>query len=151
MIQNEQQVIEIIQDILDTLGMRLYDIRFNHVANMIRIFIDRASGSITIADCKKANQLIMNALNHTEGVGSLYSLEVSSPGIERPLKRHEHFLWAVGKTIYVDAGEYKIQGYLRDTHPDGIIVATGDGEKFINYRTIVKANVVEDQVYGKRR
>jgi ribosome maturation factor RimP len=151
MIQNEQQVISTIHGVLDSLNMRLYDIHFNHVAKMIRIFIDRESGSITIADCKKANQLIMSVLDQTEGIRASYSLEVSSPGIERSLKRPEHFAWAVGKTIYVYTGKDKIKGYLRDTHPDGIVVATQDGEQFIRFNAIVKANVVEDLVYDKRR
>lgn len=151
MIQNEQQVIGTIQSVLDSLNMRLYDIQFNHVTRMIRIFIDRESGSVTIADCRKANQLIMSTLVQTEGIGATYSLEVSSPGIERQLKRPEHFAWAVGKTIYVDTGKGKIKGYLRDTHPDGVVVATQDGEQFVQFNTIVKANVVEDLVYGKRK
>lgn len=151
MIQNEQQVISTIQGVLDPLDMRLYDIHFNHVAKMIRVFIDRESGSITIADCKKANQSIMSALDQIEGIRASYSLEVSSPGIGRPLKRPEHFTWAVGKTIYVDAGKDKIKGYLRETHPDGIVVATQDGEQFIRFNTIVKANVVEDLAYDRRR
>jgi ribosome maturation factor RimP len=147
--KNEEHVIEIVQRVLDELDMRLYDIQFNHVNMTIRIFIDRESGSVTIADCKKANQMIMSALNDTANVPRSYSLEVSSPGVERPLKRPEHFMWAVGKTIEVDIDKSKVRGYLRDTRPRGIVVATEEGEQFIDYGSIVKAKVVEDLVYGK--
>lgn len=147
----EQQITEIVKEVLDELGLRLYDIHFNHITMMIRVFIDRECGSITIADCKKVNQKVLSALDRDEAMRAVYSLEVSSPGIERQLKRPEHFEWAVGKMIELSVGKEKIRGYLRDAGPDGIVVATDSGEQFIEFVSIMKANVVEEVAYGKRR
>jgi ribosome maturation factor RimP len=149
--QIEQQITAVVEDVLDELDMRLYDIHFNHVSMMLRIFIDRESGGITIADCKKASQKIMNALDRDEELPGSYALEVSSPGIERQLTQPKHFEWAVGKLIEVSAGKEKIRGFLRDSRQKGIVIATDDGEQFIEFISIVKAKVVEDLVYGKRR
>jgi len=149
--ENEPKIIDIVQDVLDEMGMRLYDIQFNHVTMMIRVFIDQEAGSITITDCKRVNQKILSALAGDEGIRSVYSLEVSSPGIERQLKRPDHYEWAVGKMIEVSVGKDKIRGYLRDSRPKGIVMATDSGEQFIEFISIVKAKVVEDLAYGKRR
>ena len=149
--ENENKIIAIVENILDEMDMRLYDIHFNHVSLMIRIFIDRESGSITIADCKKVSQKIMTIIERDEALPGSYALEVSSPGVERQLKRPDHFEWAVGKMIEVSAGKAKIRGYLRDSRPKGIVIATDDGEQFIEFVTIIKAKVVEDLVYDKRR
>ena len=149
--QIEQKITAVVENVLDELDMRLYDIHFNHVSMMLRIFIDRGSGSITIADCKKASQKIMSALDRDEELPGSYALEVSSPGIERHLKQPKHFEWAVGKLIEVSVEKEKIRGFLRDSRLKGIVIATDNGEQFIEFISIVKAKVVEDLVYGKRR
>ena len=149
--QIEQRISAAVEDVLDELDMRLYDIQFNHVSMMIRIFIDRGSGSVTIADCKKVSKKIMSVLDRDEELPGSYALEVSSPGIERQLKHPKHFEWAVGNMIEVSVGKKKIRGFLRDSRPRGIVVATDGGEQFIEFISIVKAKVVEDLVYGKRR
>jgi ribosome maturation factor RimP len=141
-----------IHKILDDLNLRLYDVHFNNVSRVLRIFIDRKEGGITISDCKKVSNLISRELDNLDTIDSPYTLEVSSPGIERPLKRPEHFSWAIGKMVKVDIGEKKIKGYLRAADNEGIVVAGDSGEeKVIPYASILKAKVVEESIYGKSR
>jgi len=146
-----EKIANIVKNILDDLGLRLYDLHFNHVSKTLRVFVDRKDGTITVSDCKKVSNIISKEIDEEEIMPFSYTLEVSSPGIERPLKRPEHYLWAIGKFVEIDTGSEKIKGYIRNTQRDGVIVATERGENVISYASIVKAKVVEDVEYGKRR
>lgn len=151
MAENMERVSEIMRSILDTVGFRLYDMHFNDVTRLLRVFIDKEEGGITIEDCKKVSRLISRDLD-SEGIfEGQYTIEVSSPGVERALRRQEHYVWAIGKFIEVDCGDKKLRGYLRRAQGTHIIVATDLGENTIPYASIVKAKVVEELEYDKRR
>ncbi len=146
-----EKISKIIRTVLDDLGFRLYDMHFNEISKNLRIFIDREDGGVTVSDCKRVSNIISKQIDESEVMVARYTLEVSSPGIERPLKRPEHYVWAMGKLVEIDVGDKKIRGYLRNTEKDGVVVATDRGENLVPYSAIVKAKVVEDIEYGKRR
>ena len=145
------EIIEMIENILEEYGLRFYDMQFNDVTKAFRLFIDRADGTVSIEDCKRVSRAVSRALDHSELVNFPYSMEVSSPGIERPLTKPKHFAWAKGKMVEIDTRDQKIKGYLRYTRKEGIVVATDTGESIVPYSSVVKAKVVEDLDYGKRR
>lgn len=146
-----QEIVEIIKHILDEHELRFYDLHFNEVTRTFRLFIDREDGAVSIEDCKKVSRSVNRALDHSDLVNFAYSLEVSSPGIDRPLTKPEHFHWAQGKMVEIDTGASKVKGYLRYTKKEGVVIATDGGESIIPYSSVVKAKVVEDIDYGKRR
>ncbi|MBA7515219.1 Ribosome maturation factor RimP [subsurface metagenome] len=146
-----EEISNIIKDLLDDLGLRFYDIHFNEVSKTFKIFIDKKEGGITIDDCKKVSRMISETIDDSDVIIFPYSLEVSSPGVERSLKRSEHYLWAVGKLVEIDTGDKKIRGYLRNIKKNGIMVATDLGENFVPFASILKTKVVEELEYGKRR
>jgi ribosome maturation factor RimP len=138
-----------IDTILEEMGLRLYDLHFNEVSKTLRVFIDRADGAVTVEDCRKVSKMISERFRSVDLLPYSYSLEVSSPGIERPLKRPEHFLWAVGKMIEIEHDGKKMRGYLRKTDNQGIVMASEQGEQSISYAKIDKAKVVEELAYGR--
>ena len=144
-------IIELIEHILDENELRFYDLHFNEVTRTFRLFIDREDGAVSIEDCKRVSRAVTSALDHSDLVTFTYNLEVSSPGIERPLTKPEHFIWAQGKMVEIDTGQRKVKGYLRYTKKEGIVIATDVGESIVPYSSVVKAKVVEDLDYGKRR
>lgn len=145
------EIIDLIEHILEENELRFYDLQFNEVNRTFRLFIDREDGAVSIEDCKRVSRAISRALDHSDLVNSTYSLEVSSPGIERPLTKPKHFVWAKGKMVEIDTGDHKVKGYLRYTKKEGIVIATDGGESIVPYSSVVKAKVVEDLDYGKRR
>lgn len=145
------EVVELIKRIVDEFDLRFYDLYFNKVSSSFRIFIDREDGTVSVDDCKKVSKLIARALDQSDLVTFAYILEVSSPGIARHLIRPEHFVWAQGKIVEIDTGDRKIRGYLRQTKQDGVLIATDDGESAIPYSSVLRAKVVEELDYGKRR
>jgi ribosome maturation factor RimP len=67
---------------------------------VLRIFIDK-EGGVTIADCQKVSRLTGDLIDVEETITTTYSLEVSSPGLNRVLKREEDFLKFKGRQIYL--------------------------------------------------
>ncbi|MEN0058429.1 MAG: ribosome maturation factor RimP [Bdellovibrio sp.] len=82
----------------------LYDVEFVGIGKgrTLRVFIDKEDGSISIDDCSNVSK-DLNAQLDAEDVipGEAYSLEVSTPGLDRHLKQPWHFQKAVGKKIYI--------------------------------------------------
>jgi ribosome maturation factor RimP len=145
-----EKVSNIVRELLEDLGFRLYDINFNEVSRTLRAFIDKEGRSVTVNDCKRVSNLISGKLDELDYFDFRYTLEVSSPGIERQLKRPEHYKWAMGKVVEIDIGDKKIRGYLRKVQKNGIVIGTKSGEDTIPYASIHKAKVVEEILYGKR-
>jgi ribosome maturation factor RimP len=75
-----------------------------------------------------------------------YSVEVSSPGLDRPLRTREHFADAVGHRVRVRMlGSKKLKGEVVSAGEDSVIVSAADGsETHIPYGEIVRANLIED-------
>ena len=145
------EIMELVEHILEENELRFYDLQFNEVTKAFRIFIDREDGAVSIEDCKRVSRAVSRALDHSDLLHFTYSLEVSSPGIERPLTKPKHFAWAKGKMVEIDTGDHKVKGYLRHTKKEGIVIATDGGESIVPYSSVIKAKVVEDLDYGKRR
>jgi len=140
-----------IRTIIEDFGLQFYDLHYNKVSKTLRVFIDRERGEVTVNDCKQVSNLISKELETSDSFDLSYTLEVSSPGVERPLKRPEHYSRVLGKLVEIDLGDRKVTGYLRNAQPDAITVATPAGENLIPYASILKAKVVEETLYGKRR
>jgi len=145
-----EKISNTIKEILENLELRFYDFQYNSVSKILRIFIDK-EGGVTIDDCKKTSMKISEILDNLDLIVSPYTLEVSSPGIERELKRPEHYKWAVGKFAEVILKDQRIRGYIRNAEESGVIIAASGAESLIPYSSILRAKVIEEIEYGKRR
>lgn len=96
------RVQEILGPILDSLGLFLWDIEFKGEGPrwLLRIYIDSESG-VTIEDCEAVSRDIGTALDVEDIITHSYTLEVSSPGLDRSLSRPEHFRRFIGSRIKV--------------------------------------------------
>ena len=139
----------VIEDVIQNMDLRLYDMEFNNVSRILRVYIDRHKGGVTIQDCQRASNAISRVLDGSELINFPYTLEVSSPGIERVLKKPEHYAWAKGNIVEIDTGGERINGFLRGTSKEGILVAVGASEKIIPYSSIRKAKVIEEKSHDK--
>lgn len=146
---DRERISGIVVAILEEAGLRLYDLDYNDVTRTLRVYIDREKGGVTIGDCQKVSGAISRQLDSADLIMSRYTLEVSSPGVERVLKRPEHYRWAIGKVVEIDTGEERTRGYLRAADDAGVTVTAGAGEKEIAYGSIKKAKVVEELGNGK--
>ncbi|MCB0369562.1 MAG: ribosome maturation factor RimP [Bdellovibrionales bacterium] len=91
------QVEAIAQDLAQSAGCELYDVEF--VSRTLRVFIDKEP-QVAISDCEKVSRELGERLDEQNLVpGEHYQLEVSSPGLERSLKKVWHFKKVVGKKV----------------------------------------------------
>jgi ribosome maturation factor RimP len=111
---------------------------------LMRVFIDRPGG-VDHALCERVTNVLRPYLN-------AFSLEVSSPGVERPLRTREHFERAAGRRVALRtsrdvAGRKRFRGEVVTTGERGVTVAVADGGKFdVPYDAIVRGNLIDDGV-----
>lgn len=98
----EEKVEKLLESKINELGYELYDVEYAKEGKnyFLRIFIDKEDG-IDLNDCEKVNDGIMDLLDEADYIKEQYFLEVSSPGIERVLKKQKHFDSAMGEEIEV--------------------------------------------------
>ena len=98
----EKKVEELVKPIIEGLGYELYDVEYAKEGKeyYLRIFIDKETG-ISIDDCENVNNSINDILDQADYIKEQYYLEVSSTGLEKNLRKDEHFLKQIGNEIEV--------------------------------------------------
>ncbi len=127
--------------IVESLGFEVYDIEMTK--KKITIYIDK-EGGVTINDCEAVSKNISALLDVKDPFPSSYTLEVSSPGINRKLKTKEHFLSAIGKKCLIHThfpvdNKIVFKGVLKECTDKEIVV----GETRIEFDNIKKARIDE--------
>jgi ribosome maturation factor RimP len=106
----ERETIEEVQGILAPIlreeGLELVDLEFRPSGKrwLLRVYIDK-EGGVTISNCEYVSRELSRILDVEETIEHAYTLEVSSPGLTRALKRREDFTRAVGKPVRVFTSE----------------------------------------------
>ena len=98
----EEKVEKLLEPIIENIGYELYDVEYAKEGKnyFLRIFIDNEKG-IDLNDCEKVNDAITDILDKENYIKEQYFLEVSSPGIERVLRKNKHLQQNIGKLINV--------------------------------------------------
>ena len=99
----EQKVEILLKPKIEELGYELYDVQYIKEGKdyFLRVFIDNKSG-IDLNDCEKISNEINPLLDENDFIKDAYFLEVSSPGIERVLRKDEHLKDAIGEEVEVN-------------------------------------------------
>lgn len=94
-------LVEAFRTRLETLGFDLADLRIGGTPNrpLVQVRIDCPPRNVTVEDCTRASRALEEWLDAGGPLGNRYVLEVSSPGIERPLKWHRHWVRFVGRDV----------------------------------------------------
>jgi ribosome maturation factor RimP len=97
------QIRQILIPILESMGLTLWDMEFHKQGPqwLLRIFIERESGGITLNDCETVNRDLGAALDVEDIISHAYTLEVSSPGLDRTLSKPQHFARFTGSRVKV--------------------------------------------------
>src|SRR4051812_21154143 len=122
------RVAQAIEGPLQGLGFRLVRVKVNNINGCtVQIMAERPDGTFTIADCEAGGRTISPILDVDDPVGGAYNLEVSSPGIDRPLVRVSDFARGVGYEAKVELsppldGRKRFRGILGAPDPAGLTV-----------------------------
>jgi len=94
---------EIAKPVVKSLGLELIEVVFVKEGSdwILRVFIDNPQGELKIGDCEKISRMLSDRLDSKNPIDKSYILEVSSPGIERPLKSSKDFRENSGEMIHV--------------------------------------------------
>ena len=125
----EKKVENLLKEKIENLGYDLYDVEYAKEGKnyFLRIYIDKPEG-IDLNDCEKVNNEISDMLDEANYIKDQYFLEVSSPGIERVLRKDKHLEQSKGKEIAIklfkkdEAGNKEYQGILKDFDDETIIL-----------------------------
>ena len=96
----EDRVAELVKDKIENIGYSLYDVEYAKEGPnyFLRIYIDSPKG-IDLDDCEKVSNEINEILDEADYIKEQYFLEVSSPGVERILRKDEHLEQNIGKQV----------------------------------------------------
>lgn len=148
---HEDKIRQLAEPLLASQGMELVLVEClkMHTRWLVRIYMDR-EGGVTVDDCAQISNQLGDLLDVHDVPPGSYTLEVSSPGLDRPLDRDSDFLKYRGSRVRLRLGE-KIEGRknfraeLLDYEEDGdgkVLVVRADGQTFrIPRKAVVRANL----------
>ena len=135
---------------LEPLGLELFDVQLTGSgrARVLQVLVDK-EGGVDLDAITAATERISPVLDRLDVVSGPFALEVSSPGLERPLRRPEHFRGAVGETVSVKVREgradvRRVRGELTAADDEAITLGSGDDTRRIAYDDIEQARTVFD-------
>jgi ribosome maturation factor RimP len=153
----DSAVIDMIEPVVAATGLHLYDVVLAGAAGkgqVLRVLVDRPDGSpVSLDAVTAATQAVSPVLDEYEAQGGAvvkgrYTLEVSSPGLERPLRRAEHWRGAIGSEVSVKTrtatATSRSRGTVLDADADGADLDVGGVTERVAYDDVVQAHTVFD-------
>ncbi len=149
MAQANERLYSIIAPAVEAIGVELLGIEYMSQGrhSVLRIYIDSEAG-ITVDNCADVSHQVSAVLDVEDPIRGEYTLEVSSPGTDRPLFNAEHYRRVVGEEIQVRLhapleGRRKFKGELKGIDEDGRITIEVDGTEYtLPLADVDKANLV---------
>ena len=137
-------VLAVIEPLLTPLSVELIDLEF--AGPVLRVTVDK-DGGVDLDLISRLTRLISRALDETDPIDSRYTLEVSSPGLERKLRTPAQYKRAVGakvniKTVAGTEGERRAQGVLATATDDGVTILIA-GSSSLAERTLTYEQIAE--------
>ena len=145
----EEKVAKLVEPIIEEIGYELYDVEYAKEGKnyFLRIFIDNEKG-IDLNDCEKVNDAITDILDEENYIKDQYFLEVSSPGIERVLRKDKHLEQNIGEQINVklfkkdENGQKEYFGQLKEFDDFKIVIVQDENEIQIERKNISQIKTV---------
>ena len=140
-----------VRSVVEREGLELVDVGFarDHGRRILRVTVDR-EGGVDLDTLAEVSERMSRRLDALDAIpGPSYSLEVSSPGVERPLRSAGEFARHVGRTVKVTTalpidGARAFSGTLVGADDDGATIVTDRGEVRIRYADVRSARTVFD-------
>ncbi len=135
-----------VEKMVDTNGLELVEIKVEPRGkfDIIKLFVDK-EGGISVGECSKLARRINNYLSEEQDYGKEYRLEVSSPGLDRPLTELKHFLRNLNRQLKVtyteDDANRSVEGTLVSADEEKIVLKLKKAETEIPLNSIQKAEI----------
>ena len=139
----EAKTTELIQPVVEANGVELFDVDYVKEGSdwYLRVYIDK-EGGITVDDCEVISRLLGEWLDKEDFIEDSYILEVSSPGLGRPLKKEKDFARSIGKDVEIRLykaidKQKEFTGTLTSYDADSVTITMEDGSE----RTFEKSEI----------
>lgn len=143
-----EQLQALLTPIIESLGYQCWGIEFiaQGKHSLLRIYIDKADG-ISVEDCEKVSRQASAVLDVEDPIPSEYTLEVSSPGMDRPLFTLDQFVTHVGEQVKIKLrtafeGRRNFEGVLQGVEEQEVILRIDNQEYMLPIELIDKANII---------
>jgi len=147
----EEKAQAICEPLIAAEGLELLELEFvrEHGSWVLRLFIDKPGGVVGVDECAIASRAVDKALDVEDVIPHEYSLEVSSPGLNRPLKKHAHYVAVKGQQVRIktfaplfEPPRKNFLGTLSDVSTEAVTVEVeGAGPFTIKLKDIARANL----------
>ena len=134
------------EPVVDAMGIELYDVE--RAGGILRVTVD-CPGGVSLDKVAEATRRISRVLDEHDPVPGRYTLEVTSPGLERNLRTPEHFRRAIGMQVSirvrkVEGGAERIRGVIVATDDGGVTLSPAEGgpDEHLAYAAIDRARTV---------
>ncbi len=146
------QMEEVLLPVLGDHGLELVDIdwRPHGPRGLLRVYVDKPGG-VGIADCERVSRELGDVLDAADLIPGAYDLEVSSPGLDRQLRKEREFRWAVGKRVRCWlAGGHELRGRLEDVTPERLVLEQDGQRTEVPRADVTKARLEADVPWPRR-
>jgi len=139
---------EMLAPVVEGLGFVFWGIEYlaQGKHSTVRVYIDHSDG-VTVDDCEQVSRQVSGVLDVEDPIGTHYTLEVSSPGMDRPLFRLDQYHDFIGSRLSVRLsapfeGRRKYEGILRAVEGEDICLVVGEYELQLPFESIESARIV---------
>ena len=150
--EHDSRIEEIIEPVLHDHGLELVDVdwRPHRPRGALRIFVDKRGG-VGIGDCQRVSREIGDVLDVSGLMSQAYDLEVSSPGLDRQLRKEREYRWAVGKLVrcWLAGGE-EVRGRLAAVGDQHLTLERGGERVEVSRADVTKARLDADVPWPRR-
>ena len=141
---------ELLQPLVEDLGYEFVGLEYNSNPkhSVLRIYIDREDG-VGIEDCELVSREAAALLDVKDPIRSHYNLEISSPGLDRPLFTKAHYLEFIGRVAQINLfapqdGRRKFSGPIKGADETSVTISQDGVDVTLNLDNIIKAKLVPD-------
>jgi ribosome maturation factor RimP len=144
----QERLTELFEPVVAGLGCELWGVEYFTQGRgaLLRVYIDKADG-VGVDDCERVSRQVSSVLDVEDPIRSEYTLEVSSPGMDRPLFKLAQFQESIGERVALRLrqpfeGRRKFTGLLKGIENDEVVLEVDNEEYVLPFELIDKANVV---------
>ncbi|OUS16139.1 ribosome maturation factor RimP [Gammaproteobacteria bacterium 50_400_T64] len=138
----------LIEPVVQALECELWGIEYFRAGqrSVLRVYVDKAGG-VDIEDCQRISRQLGSVFDVEDPIGDEYTLEVSSPGLARPLYTFAQYEKLAGEHVDLQLrfpfeGQRKFKGLLKGVEAEDVVLVVGEQEYLFPFDSIEKAKVV---------
>ena len=146
--RKEKELEALFAPIVEAVGCRIWGVEYlsQGKRSMLRIYIDRDEG-VSVDDCERVSRQVSALLDVEDPLGPAYTLEVSSPGLDRLLMKPEHYVESVGEVVdvrlnFAFEGRRHFVGQMMGFEDDEVVIRMEDTEFVFPVENVQRARIV---------